>query len=193
MQKRRSTFETVTKNYFSFDLPRRILLYIQPFSRGSSLQLHLDFRISKKCQHIDLANSCSWPPLVYLLIAQTCVFVYDLFSFLYNPDSVRFSAKVFTESAIQDSPGFGLWRYSAFTAHIIINLILLCFFTRPQKRVPIAWIIITCLVASWVEWKGIWARIFKRLWSSRIDAKEWIPPAYVACRAGTITIFLLGS
>ena len=25
------------------------------------------------------------------------------------------------------------------------------------------------------------ARIFKRLWSPGIDAKEWIPPAYVAC------------
>ncbi len=26
-----------------------------------------------------------------------------------------------------------------------------------------------------------------------IDSKEWIPPAYVAWRAGTITQFLLGS
>ncbi len=26
-----------------------------------------------------------------------------------------------------------------------------------------------------------------------IDSKEWIPPAYVAWRAGTITLFLLGS
>ncbi len=51
--------------------------------------------------------------------AQTCVFVYDLFSFLYNPDSVRFSAKVFTESAIQYSPGFGLWK-SVFALLIII-------------------------------------------------------------------------
>ncbi len=38
-----------------------------------------------------------------------------------------------------------------------------------------------------------WARIFKRLWSPGIDSKEWIPPAYVAWRAGTITLFLLGS
>ena len=37
------------------------------------------------------------------------------------------------------------------------------------------------------------ARIFKRLWSPGIDCKEWIPPAYVAWRAGTITLFLLGS
>jgi hypothetical protein len=29
-----------------------------------------------------------------------------------------------------------------------------------------------------------WARIFKRLWSPGIDSKEWIPPAYVAWRAG---------
>ncbi len=32
---------------------------------------------------------------------------------------------------------------------------------------------------------------FKRLWSPGIDSKEWIPPAYVAGRAGTITLFLL--
>ncbi len=38
-----------------------------------------------------------------------------------------------------------------------------------------------------------WARIFKRLWSLGIESKEWIPPAYVAWRAGTITLFLLGS
>jgi hypothetical protein len=34
---------------------------------------------------------------------------------------------------------------------------------------------------------------FKRLWSPGIDSKEWIPPAYVPWRAGTITLFLLGS
>ena len=37
------------------------------------------------------------------------------------------------------------------------------------------------------------ARIFKRLWSPEIDSKGSIPPAYVAWRAGTITLFLLGS
>jgi hypothetical protein len=31
------------------------------------------------------------------------------------------------------------------------------------------------------------ARIFKCLWSPGIDSKEWIPPVYVAWRAGTIT------
>jgi hypothetical protein len=36
-------------------------------------------------------------------------------------------------------------------------------------------------------------RIFKRLWGLGIDSKELIPPAYVAWRAGTITLFLLGS
>jgi hypothetical protein len=34
------------------------------------------------------------------------------------------------------------------------------------------------------------ARILKRLWSSGIDSKEWIPPAYGAWRAGTTTLFL---
>jgi len=33
------------------------------------------------------------------------------------------------------------------------------------------------------------ARIFKRLWSPGIDSKASIPPAYVAWRAGTITLF----
>jgi hypothetical protein len=37
------------------------------------------------------------------------------------------------------------------------------------------------------------ARIFKRLWSPGINSKELIPPAYVAWRAGTITLFLLGA
>jgi hypothetical protein len=37
------------------------------------------------------------------------------------------------------------------------------------------------------------ARIFKLLWSPGIDSKELIPPAYVAWRAGMITLFLLGS
>jgi hypothetical protein len=40
---------------------------------------------------------------------------------------------------------------------------------------------------------GCKARIFKRLWSPGIDSKELIPPAYVAWRAGTITLFLPGS
>jgi hypothetical protein len=37
------------------------------------------------------------------------------------------------------------------------------------------------------------AGIFKPLWSPGIDAKASIPPAYVAWRAGTITLFLLGA
>ncbi len=37
------------------------------------------------------------------------------------------------------------------------------------------------------------ARIFKHLWSPGIDSKEPIPPGCVAWRAGTITLFLLGS
>ncbi len=37
------------------------------------------------------------------------------------------------------------------------------------------------------------ARIFKRLWSLRIDSIEPIPPDCVAWRAGMTTLFLLGS
>ena len=36
-------------------------------------------------------------------------------------------------------------------------------------------------------------RICKRVKSLGIDSKESIPPGYVAWRAGTITLFLLGS
>jgi hypothetical protein len=45
-------------------------------------------------------------------------------------------------------------------------------------------------------WKPVfqtWARTFKCLWGPGIDAKEWIPPAYVVWRAGTKTLFLLGA
>jgi hypothetical protein len=38
-----------------------------------------------------------------------------------------------------------------------------------------------------------WAWTFKLLWSPGIDSKVSIPPAYVAWRAGTITLILLGS
>ncbi len=41
--------------------------------------------------------------------------------------------------------------------------------------------------------KTFWAGIFERVWGPGIDSKEWIPPAYVAWRAGTITLFLLGA
>jgi hypothetical protein len=37
------------------------------------------------------------------------------------------------------------------------------------------------------------AGTFKRVWGPGIDAKASIPPAYVAWRAGTITLFLLGA
>jgi hypothetical protein len=37
------------------------------------------------------------------------------------------------------------------------------------------------------------ARTFKCLWGPGIDSKEWIPPVYVAWRAGTITLFLIGA
>jgi hypothetical protein len=37
------------------------------------------------------------------------------------------------------------------------------------------------------------AGIFKPLWSPGIDAKTSTPPAYVAWRAGTITLFLVGA
>ncbi len=45
-----------------------------------------------------------------------------------------------------------------------------------------------------VDWiHAFRARIFKLLRSPESDIKESIPPASVAWRAGTITLFLLGS
>jgi hypothetical protein len=45
----------------------------------------------------------------------------------------------------------------------------------------------------WIAVLQIRAGIFKPLWSPGIDARASIPPAYVAWRAGTITLFLLGA
>jgi hypothetical protein len=45
----------------------------------------------------------------------------------------------------------------------------------------------------WSHAFGARAGIFKPLWSPGIDAKASIPPACVARRAGTITLFLLGA
>jgi hypothetical protein len=38
-----------------------------------------------------------------------------------------------------------------------------------------------------------WAGIFKLFWSPGIDSRVSIPPAYVAWRVGTTTLFLPGS
>ncbi len=48
-------------------------------------------------------------------------------------------------------------------------------------------------LGQWITHQNVTRdRIFKRLRSPGIDSKELIPPAYVAWRAGTITLFLLG-
>ncbi len=62
-----------------------------------------------------------------------------------------------------------------------------------SKRAFMSWGEFFYCVAPWAKAYMNGARIFKRLWSPGIDSKEWIPPAYVAWRAGTITLFLLGS
>ncbi len=57
---------------------------------------------------------------------------------------------------------------------------------------PSCWLLVSvsplCLTSQ-----KYWARTFKCLWGPGIDAKEWIPPAYVVWRAGTKTLFLLGA
>ncbi len=69
--------------------------------------------------------------------------------------------------------------------YIVIVLHIICLSTgcRPEWHY-------TCLSLECLAWITAWARIFKRLWSPGIDFTEWIPPAYVAWRAVTITLFL---
>ncbi len=55
--------------------------------------------------------------------------------------------------------------------------------------VPYSWWPLFCVSFIHVIGGGI----FKLLWSPEIGSKESIPPAYVAWRAGTKTLFLLGS
>jgi hypothetical protein len=60
------------------------------------------------------------------------------------------------------------------------------------------WLVLLCLtnillVLGIKADNKVRARIFKLLRSPKIDSKESISPAYVAWRAGTTTLFLLGS
>jgi hypothetical protein len=57
--------------------------------------------------------------------------------------------------------------------------------SMPRNRLPVA--------INFLKYHLQGAGIFKPLWSPGIDAKASIPPAYVAWRAGTITLFLLGA
>jgi hypothetical protein len=70
--------------------------------------------------------------------------------------------------------------------------------TKWQLQSKAIWSIVLsdrrCFLAEYaITWRTIRARIFKRLWSPGIDSKASIPPSYVAWRAGTITLFLLGA
>ncbi len=70
-----------------------------------------------------------------------------------------------------------------------------------KRKLAATWVVSICLASrsdplhhqSCKQERISWARIFKRLWSPGIDSKASIPPAYVAWRAGTITLFLLGA
>ncbi len=69
---------------------------------------------------------------------------------------------------------------------------------RPQPNlgspVPIQSHCPLSITAPMIEYMLVFrAGIFKPLWSPGIDAKASTPPAYVAWRAGTITLFLVGA
>jgi hypothetical protein len=84
--------------------------------------------------------------------------------------------------------------WNIFMAYIFINKSRvtenMCTTSSPGRHVP--WTVSPHMYCPLPDVK-YWARIFKRLWSPGIDSKEWTPPAYVAWRAGTKTLFLLGS
>jgi hypothetical protein len=67
------------------------------------------------------------------------------------------------------------------------NLIISAFIHVTWRNIHL----LMCIFFAWS--RVIWAGIFKPLWSPGIDAKASIPPAYVAWRASTITLFLLGA
>jgi hypothetical protein len=64
---------------------------------------------------------------------------------------------------------------------------------RFQADSTLSWAVSLSVVYGKLVKISTWARIFKRLWSPGTDFKEWIPPAYVAWRAGTKTLFLPGA
>ncbi len=72
-----------------------------------------------------------------------------------------------------------LFFYILFMA-IFIPLVLYIFW-----RVNLSW---AWLISNLHE---IWDLFLNVYWAQ--ESKEWIPPAYVAGRAGTITLFLLGA
>jgi hypothetical protein len=86
-------------------------------------------------------------------------------------DSVRFATFVlWAQCVVKDSiPEYLRFREKRLSVHI-------CVHSRPISQL-----------------EKFLARIFKLLRSPRIDSNESIPPAYVALRAGTKTLFLLGS
>ncbi len=125
MQKRRTSFKTIIFH----------LIYLKGFRYCNCTRI---FVRVKKCQLIDLANPCSCPPLVYLLIAQTCVFVYDLFSFLYTVILTRYdSLPKFLPRALYSTLRGLVYEDTVLALLIIIvRLTLKCFSTGPQKQVP---------------------------------------------------------
>jgi hypothetical protein len=64
--------------------------------------------------------------------------------------------------------------------------------TNPWIRIQQCWNFRTIYVAYEVMNRVV-VPASQRLWSPGIDSKASIPPAYVAWRAGTITLFLLGA
>ncbi len=60
---------------------------------------------------------------------------------------------------------------------------------------PLIWILdVLCAYTYCTLYSKFTKPVFwKLLWSPGINSKEWIRPVYVAWRAGTITLFLLGS
>jgi hypothetical protein len=75
---------------------------------------------------------------------------------------------------------------------LVFVLVLKTFFFKVQVS-PVQLNLILIILFNMAPLRLTGARIFKLLRSPRMDSKELIPPAYVAWRAGTKALFLLGS
>ncbi len=83
-----------------------------------------------------------------------------------------------------------IWRVDVYSTELLWwSCLLLLESPSVRPTTPAVISIVAAVAGLWCSWD----RIFKRLWSPGVDSREWIPPAYVAWRPGTITLFLLSS
>ncbi len=135
--------------------------------------------------------------LLFLIFSMqvTCVFVcFGLFRTVYNtpPPSCAPPIPLHSEPPPPPLPPF------VYKRRLVVFLLSECLShsfspCSLSPFTPLPWWGKSACVAYLQASRQSWVRIFKRFWSPGIDSKGWIPAAYVDCRAGTKTLFLLGS